>query len=88
MVERTDTGIRVAARMTTSAEIGGQEERFEAEDVVFTLTEHEGAWRIAEVAEVECRRGRSVDRPLRAWDESARLRGRDRPRSCRPRDEP
>ncbi|QZE27127.1 hypothetical protein K4X33_09045 [Brevibacterium casei] len=52
VVERTDTGIRVAARMTTSAEIGGQEERFEAEDVVFTLTEHEGAWRIAEVAEV------------------------------------
>ncbi|MCT1551073.1 hypothetical protein M3E73_11495, partial [Brevibacterium casei] len=37
VVERTDSGIRVAARMTTSAKIGGEEERFGAEDVVFTL---------------------------------------------------
>ena len=52
VVERTDTGIRVAARMTSSAESGGQGERLAAEDVVCTLTEHEVAGGIAEVAEV------------------------------------
>lgn len=49
VIERTDSGIRVSARMTTSAEIGGEEERFGAEDVVFTLAAHDGVWKIAEV---------------------------------------
>ncbi|WP_137826127.1 hypothetical protein [Brevibacterium sp. 2SA] len=43
--------IVVAATMTTTAESGGDQEAFDAKDVVVTLGRHAGQWLIAEVAE-------------------------------------
>ncbi|MCM1012347.1 hypothetical protein [Brevibacterium sp. XM4083] len=43
--------IVVTATMTTTAESGGDQEAFDAKDVVVTLGRHAGQWLIAEVAE-------------------------------------
>ncbi|MFE2656802.1 hypothetical protein [Brevibacterium sp. NPDC059310] len=48
---QSDAEIVVSATMTTTAESGGEEETFDAKDVVVTLGRHAGQWRIAEVAE-------------------------------------
>ena len=48
---QSDAEIVVTATMTTTAESGGEEETFDAKDVVVTLGRHAGQWRIAEVAE-------------------------------------
>lgn len=48
--ERGPDSVRIAARMTSSARTADGQSRFDAGDVVFTLTRHEGEWKVAEVS--------------------------------------